>query len=76
MKKFEVFGTGCPNCKKTESNIKEVIDEMDLDAEVVKVEDMDKITERGVMLTPGVALNGEMKVTGKVPSKEEIKKWL
>lgn len=76
MMKFEVFGTGCPNCKKAESNIKEVIDELDLNAEVVKVEDMNEITKRGVMLTPAVALDGEMKVTGKVPTKDEIKGWV
>ena len=76
MKKFEVFGSGCPNCQKAANNIKEVIKELDLDAEVIKVEDMNEMAERGVMLTPAVALDGDMKVTGKVPTKEEIKGWL
>ncbi len=76
MEKFEVFGSGCANCKKAENNIKEVIEELDLEAEVIKVEDMNEMAERGVMLTPAVALNGEMKVTGKVPDKEDIKGWL
>ncbi len=76
MRKFEVFGSGCPNCKKAESNIREVIDELDLEAEVIKVQDMNDMAERGVMLTPAVALDGEMKVTGKVPTKEEIKGWI
>ena len=75
MKKIEIFGTGCPNCEKTEDNIKRVIEEMDLDAEIVKVEDMNKITERGVMLTPAVAVDGDMKITGKVPAEEDIKGW-
>lgn len=75
MKKVEIFGTGCPNCQKTADKIKKVIEEMDLDAEIVKVEDMNEITERGVMLTPAVAVDGDMKVTGKVPAEEDIKDW-
>ncbi|MGM0446555.1 MAG: thioredoxin family protein [Bacillota bacterium] len=75
MIKIEVFGTGCPSCKKTEAHIKNIVAELDLDAEIVKVEDMDEITERGVMLTPAVAVDGEMKVSGKVPSETEILKW-
>ncbi|HKL13367.1 MAG TPA: thioredoxin family protein [Halanaerobiales bacterium] len=76
MKKFEVFGSGCANCQKAVDNIKEVIKELDLDAEVVKVEDMNEMVERGIMLTPAVALDDEMQATGKVPTKKEIKGWL
>ncbi len=75
MKKIELFGTGCPNCQKTEENNNSVIEELDLDAKLVKVQDMDKITERGVALTPAVAVDEKMKVSGKVPSKKEIKSW-
>lgn len=75
MMKIEIFGTGCPNCKKTEAHIKNVIEELSLDAKIVKVEDMNEITERGVMLTPAVAVDGEMKVSGKVPSEKEIISW-
>jgi len=75
MKKIEIFGTGCPKCKKTEKNIRNVIEELDLDVEIIKVQDMNKITGRGVALTPAVALDEEMKVSGKVPSEEEIKTW-
>jgi len=75
MKKIELFGTGCPNCQKAEDNINNVIEELNLDATLVKVQDMDKITERGVALTPAVAVDDEMKVSGKVPSEEEIKSW-
>ena len=45
-------------------------------AEVVKVEDMDKITGYGVMMTPALVVDGEVKTSGKIPSSEEIKKWL
>lgn len=75
MKKIELFGTGCPNCKKAEKNINSVIEELDLDAKLVKVQDMNEITERGVALTPAVAVDEKMKVSGKVPSEEEIKSW-
>jgi len=75
MKKIEIFGTGCPNCQKTEKNIKNVIEKLDLDAEIVKVQDMNEMTERGVVLTPSVAVDETMKVSGKVPSEEEIKSW-
>lgn len=75
MKKIELFGTGCPNCQKAEENINSVIEELDLDAKLIKVQDMDKITERGVALTPAVAVDGDIKVSGKVPSEDEIKSW-
>ncbi|MFO7815402.1 MAG: thioredoxin family protein [Halanaerobiales bacterium] len=75
MKKIEIFGTGCPNCQKTEKNVKNVIGDMNLDAEVTKVDDMDEITERGVMLTPAVAVDGNIKITGEVPSEKDIKGW-
>jgi len=75
MKKIEIFGTGCPNCQKTEKNIRNVIEELGLDAKIVKVQDMNKITERGVAITPAVAVDEDMKVSGKVPSEEEIKSW-
>ncbi|MCF8009076.1 MAG: thioredoxin family protein [Halanaerobiales bacterium] len=75
MTKIEIFGTGCPNCLKTEKNIKNVIKELNLEVELVKVQDINKITERGVALTPAVALDQKMKVSGKVPSEKEIKSW-
>jgi small redox-active disulfide protein 2 len=75
MIKIEIFGTGCTSCRKTEAHIKNIVAELDLDAEIVKVEDMDEITERGIMLTPAVAVDGAIKVSGTVPPETEIIKW-
>ncbi len=75
MKKIEVFGKGCPRCKKTTELIKEEIKNSGIEVELVKIEDINQITERGVMLTPAVAIDGEIVSSGKVPAKSEIKSW-
>ena len=67
---------GCPKCKMLYENAKKAVQERGVRAEVLKVEDMDKITEYGVMMTPALVIDGQVKTTGKIPSTEEIKKWL
>lgn len=74
--KIEILGTGCPKCKTTEKNVKKVVEELGLQAEIVKIEDLQQIIDRGVMLTPAVFINGEAKIVGRVPSPDEIKKLL
>jgi small redox-active disulfide protein 2 len=74
--KIEILGTGCPKCKTTEKIVKQVVDELGKDAEVVKVEDLQEIVNRGVMMTPAVVVDGEVKIVGHVPSVDEIKKLL
>lgn len=74
--KIEILGMGCPKCKILYENTKRAVQEKGNQAEVVKVEDMDKITEYGVMMTPALVIDGQVKTTGKIPSTEEIKKWL
>lgn len=76
MKKIEVLGTGCVKCKKTAELIEKEIKKMGVDAEVVKVEDIDEIVSRGIMMTPAVIVDGEKKISGKIPSAREIKSWL
>ncbi|OGX50726.1 MAG: redox-active disulfide protein [Omnitrophica WOR_2 bacterium RIFOXYA12_FULL_38_10] len=71
--KIEILGMGCPKCKQLLNNVQKAVDEKGIVAELVKVEDMDKITEYGVMMTPALVLDGVVKVAGKVPSVEEIK---
>ena len=75
MKKIEILGTGCPKCQKTTELIEKEIREAGVEAEIEKVEDLDEIVERGVMMTPAVVIDGETKVEGKVPSADEIKSW-
>ncbi len=74
--KIEVFGPGCPKCKKTVENINKALVEAGRAAEVVKVEKFEEIARRKILLTPAVAIDGEVKCSGKVPSVEEIRKWL
>ncbi|HLV09010.1 MAG TPA: thioredoxin family protein [Halanaerobiales bacterium] len=75
MKKIEVLGSGCPKCKRTAKLIKKEIENAGIEAEVLKVEDLDEIVNRGIMLTPAVMVDGELKCEGKVPAAKEIKSW-
>lgn len=74
--KIEILGTGCPKCKKLTKNAEEALKEADVDAKIDKVTDINKITEYGVMVTPGLAVDGDVKATGKVLSKDKIKNYL
>lgn len=73
---IKVLGTGCKKCKEVDKLVREVLAEIDLPANVEKVEDVAQIVQYGVMLTPGLVINGKVKVTGKVPSKADIKKMI
>jgi small redox-active disulfide protein 2 len=76
MMEIKVLGPGCPKCKKTEEVVREAVAESGVEARVVKVTDMLDIARHGVFGTPAVIIDGKVKSVGKVPSKEEIKKWL
>ncbi len=73
---IKVLGPGCAKCSKTEKLVQEVIKETGVDASVEKVTDMMQIASYGVFGTPSVIINGEVKCTGKVPKKEDIKTWI
>ena len=70
--KIEILGTGCPKCRKTEKIVRKTLDEIGVKAEIVKVQDLDEIINRGVMMTPAIAIDGEIKIVGHVPNKNEI----
>jgi small redox-active disulfide protein 2 len=74
--KLQVLGPGCPNCKKLEANTRQAAEELGLSCEVLKITDINEIISFGVMKTPALALDGTVKITGKVASVEEIKKLL
>jgi small redox-active disulfide protein 2 len=76
MKKIQVLGTGCPKCKQLEANAREAVATLGMEAEIVKVDKIDDILAFGVMMTPALVVDGEVKVAGKVASVEEIKKLL
>ncbi len=73
MKKIQILGTGCPKCKKLLNNAKEAADALGIDYELVKVDNIGDIAAFGVMMTPALAIDGDVKLVGKVPSAEELK---
>lgn len=73
---IKVLGPGCAKCSKTEKLVQEVVRENGVDASVEKVTDMMQIASYGVFGTPSVIVDGEVKCTGKVPKKEDIKAWI
>ncbi|NNG00013.1 MAG: thioredoxin family protein [Desulfobacteraceae bacterium] len=73
---IKVLGPGCARCTQVEALVKEVIAEHGIDAAVEKVTDIMEIAGYGVMGTPAVVVDNEVKSVGKIPSKEEIKNWL
>jgi len=76
MKKIEILGMGCPNCKRLEENVRKAASELGLEAEISKVADIKKIMEYGVMATPAIVVDGEVKASGRIPDVAEIKRWL
>ena len=74
--KIEVLGPGCPNCEKLGERVRTAARELGLDFEYFKVTDIQKITGYGVMMTPALVVDGQVKLSGKVASVDEIKKIL
>lgn len=71
--KIEILGTGCPKCKKLMELTVEALNETGVNAEIQKVDQINDIINYGVMITPALAIDGKVVVSGKIPSKEEIK---
>jgi small redox-active disulfide protein 2 len=76
MTKIEILGTGCAKCKRLYANVQEAVKDLKITADVVKVEELDEIVNRGVMLTPALFINGEVRAEGRVPCVDEIKTML
>ncbi len=80
MKKIEVLGPGCPNCKKTADIIRKVIEDRGWiegeQFELVKVTDLNAIAAKGILATPGVVVDGVVVSRGKIPKKKIIESWL
>ncbi len=74
--KIEILGTGCAKCKKLMEVTKKTVAELGINAEIVKVDKIDEIMNYGVMMTPAIAVDEEIKAAGRIPSKDEIKKWI
>lgn len=70
---IKILGTGCPKCKNLEKLTTEVVAENNIEAEISKVEDIIEIMKYGVLSTPGLVINEKVAISGRVPSKDEIK---
>jgi len=74
--RIEILGMGCPKCKKLYENAQAAVKELNVQAEIVKVEDIQKIMDYGIMTTPAIAIDGEVRAAGRIPAPDEIKKWV
>ena len=73
---INVLGSGCASCKKLEENTKKAVEELGIEATIEKVEDFKKIMAYGVMKTPALVVDEKVKIMGRVPTADEIKKYL
>lgn len=73
---IKILGTGCSKCKKLEANTKEAVKELGIEASIEKVESIQDIMVYGIMSTPALVVDEQIKVVGRVPSVEDIKKYL
>jgi small redox-active disulfide protein 2 len=76
MKHIKILGTGCAKCKQTEAVVKQVVEQMGIDAKIEKVEDIQKIMEYNVLSTPVLVIDEVIKVKGRVPMPDEVKVFL
>jgi small redox-active disulfide protein 2 len=76
MVTIEVLGTGCANCKRQMGNVEAAVKQLGITAEIIKVDDMAQIIERGVMMLPAIIIDGDLKISGRVADVPEIKRFL
>ena len=76
MKKIQILGTGCPKCKLLVANAEQAVKELGIEAVVEKVDKIQDIMKFGVMITPALAIDGQVKSAGKVLRADDIKKFL
>jgi small redox-active disulfide protein 2 len=76
MKKIQILGTGCPKCNKLAENAEAAARQLELEYKLEKITQINDIMKMGVMVTPALAIDGEVKVSGKVPEVDEIKNMI
>jgi small redox-active disulfide protein 2 len=76
MIKIEIVGTGCAKCKRLFANAQQAAKDLKITADVIKVDDIDEIVKRGIMLTPAIFINGKVRAEGRIPDVNEIKTML
>jgi small redox-active disulfide protein 2 len=76
MAKIEVVGTGCAKCKRLLANAEQAVRDLKIAADVIKVDDINEIVNRGIMLTPALFIDGKVRAEGRIPDVNEIKTML
>jgi len=76
MKCIEILGPGCSRCQSVEKVVRQVVEDLDLKTEVRKTGEIERMLELGVMATPAIAIDGEVKMVGKVPKPAEVRQLL
>ena len=76
MKKLQILGTGCPKCKKLAANTETAAKALGIEYTIEKITDLGEIMKFGVMMTPALAVDGQVRVVGEVPSADDIKAML
>jgi small redox-active disulfide protein 2 len=73
---IKVLGTGCPNCKRLEKLTRQALAELDVEATVTKVQDLDQIMAYDILSTPALVIDEQVVVSGRVPRKDEVEAWI
>jgi small redox-active disulfide protein 2 len=73
---IKVCGPGCANCTRAENIVREAVGEAEVDAEILKISDFAEMAKLGVLSTPAIVIDGQIKCVGKVPAKKEVLEWI
>ena len=76
LMEIKVLGTGCAKCMQLEKTVKEAVKELGIDAKIEDVKDIKKIMQYPILTTPGLVIDGKVVCSGKIPSKDEVKKYI
>jgi len=76
MVEIKVVGSGCPSCQKLEQLCRETVAQLNIEAQIVKVNDLNEITGLGIFITPGLVINNKVMVSGKLPTASTLRHWL
>jgi len=76
MKTIKILGTGCAKCKTTEANVREAVKQLGIEANIIKIEDIQEIMAYNVLSTPAVVIDEQIKIKGKVATVQEVKDLL
>lgn len=74
--RIQIYGMGCARCNMLLENVRDAVRETGVSAEIIKIDDAPQMIEAGILAMPGLAIDGTIKSTGRVPSKEDLKEWI